>query len=359
MKPLGLALTLQDAAALAESWGQRTGIARGTVGTADIYAPSGLRFSEDEAILAVKGGAGRCFLSFGNQAAGPDMSSLAVILETLTQRAGLAFMAACFAAPALGRTVYQGHLFQDGRLTVNLRHALSEYLSGRVAVIAHEVVAAGPAAIRRRLGACREQGVALALLDAVDMTQCAAIAGGLEGQLLTAGPAWMEAATVAPEPPAPTGRLAILSGALDRQSLYQLGAARAAVPFLQLEAFTQAETAEAVIWAAAQGQKFIISASAPPDRLRREAPVAAALADIAAGLAAQGVSRFLITGNDTASAILDRLGVSQLTAGAAQDGLRWLRGGDYNFLLKPGGFGDQNLFLGEFGPQIRLNAAAE
>ncbi len=359
MNALGLGLTLQDAAALADSWGAGTRIRRDSEGVAEIVAPAGLMLSEHEIVNAVKAGAPGCFLAFGNQAAPPTLEAVAQALEALSASAGLGFIASCFAAPALGRTVYQGNLFQDGRLVVNLRHALSEQLSGRVAVIAHETIAAGPAAIRRRLAGCREQGVALALLDAIDLPQCAAIIQALEGQIVTAGPAWLSPQPARDEPPPPAGRLAILSGALDRQTLYQLGAARAAVPFRQMETFSATETADLLAWAETQGPKIIISASAPPDRLSRDAPVLEALADLAEGLAAQGVTRFLITGNDTASAVLNRLGVMHLVAGPTHEGLRWLAHQNYNFLLKPGGFGDQNLYLGEFGPQIRLNAAAE
>jgi uncharacterized protein YgbK (DUF1537 family) len=300
------------------------------------------------------------FLAFGNQAAPPELASLAPVLERLTGRTGLGFMAACFAAPALGRTVYQGHLFQGGKHVANLRTGLAGELSGRVAVIPYEIIAEGPAAIRRQLAACREQGVALALLDAIDPPQCAAIADALAGQILTAGPAWLAQVEPAEEPPAPAGRLAILSGALDRQTLYQIGAARAALPFLQLDLSGPDPIAAALAWSAAQpGEILLIAASAPPGLLTPNAPAAEILAAIGAGLAAAGTRNFLITGNDTASIILNRLGVTTLTAGAAAAGLRWLGTPKYNFLLKPGGFGDQKLFLGQFGPHIRLNAAAE
>ena len=372
-----LALTLQDAAALASTWGPGTQIARGAAsgatqgavsgatqgaasGDANIFAPSGFTLSEHEAETALKSGAGRYFFSCGNQGAAPDFSSLAPLLDLLLERSGIGFMAACLAAPAQGRTVYQGHLFQDNRLVANLHHALSEQLSGRVSIIPHDIIATGPTAIRRRIAACREQGIALALLDAVDHAQCQAIATALETKLLTAGPAWLSGESQKPEPAAPEGKLAIISGALDRQTLFQLGAARAMIPFLQLDAAAPGTAATALAWAAGQdAPKFIISASAPPDRLHPQAPVAEILADIAAGLADAGIRRFVITGNDTASVILSRLGVKTLTAGASIAGLRWLSGAGYNFLLKPAGFGGRDLFLGGIEPQIRLNAAAE
>ncbi len=357
----GLSLTLQDAAALAFTQGAGATIALGEddAAAAGILAPAGPLLTAKEAGAALAHGTGRVFFSFGNQASAPEPAELAPLLDLLIHRTGLGFMAATLAAPALGRTVYQGHLFQDGKLRCNLHHALGEHLSGRIAIIAHDIIAAGAPAIQKRLATCREQGIALALLDAVDPAQCAAIAAALAPQLLTGGPSWLLPGTATPEPAAPAGRLAILSGALDRQTLYQLGAARGVLPFLQLD-FTHPDLTEASLaWAAAQEGDFILSASAPPDQRAPNAPVAALLADIAHGLAASGVQNFVLTGNDTASAILARLGVKTLIAGATTAGLRWLHAPGYNFLLKSAGFGGRNLFLDELGPQIRLNKTAE
>jgi len=359
---MGLAVTLHDAAALAESWGAGTQVALGAgSGPAEIFAPAGLALGAGEIAAVVKSGAGSYVLSFGNGERAPEAASLAPVLDALIEASGIGFMAACFANPGFGRTVYQGHLFQDGALLGNLRHMLAPALSGRVAVLTHQMIAAGPQAIRKQIARCREQGAALALLDAVDLAQCNAIAAALEGQLLTGGPAWVSPATkLQPEPAAPTGRLAILSGGLDRQTLFQLGAARAALPFFQLDFNAADPAAAALAWANAQAAaRIVISASAPPDRLHPGAPAAHILAVVAEGLADQGYRRFLITGNDTSSTILSHLGIGRFTAGASEAGLRWLGAQNYSFLLKPSGFGAKNLFLGEFGPQIRLNAAAE
>jgi uncharacterized protein YgbK (DUF1537 family) len=352
VNPRALALTLQDAAALAGTWGPGTRIAWSAAPcNADIVAPSGFLLSGHEVETALKSGAGRYFLSCGNQGTAPDFSSLAPLLDLLVERSGVGFMAACFAAPAQGRTVYQGHLFREGRLVTNLHHVLSEQLSGRVSIIPHDIIATGVIAIRRRIAASREQGIALALLDAVDHAQCDAIATALGTELLQAGPAWLTGESQKLEPAAPEGKLAIISGALDRQTLFQLGAARTIIPFLQLDVSAPDAAAIALTWAAAHDTpKLIISASAPPDRLHAQAPAAEILADITAGLADAGIRRFVITGNDTACVIFSRLGVKTLTAGASIAGLRWLNGSGYNFLLKPAGFGGRDLFLGEIEP---------
>lgn len=364
MTRTALAATLADAAALAESWGPGTRIGRGAAPDlyhcAGIFAPAGLVLTGAQALAAFKQPADGYFFSFGNQEAAPAIDHLTAILEPMLMRSGIGFMAACIANPVLGRTMYQGHLFQDGRLLANMPHELMQRLSGRVAVIAHDVVAAGPAAIRARLSSAREQGVALALLDATSLAQTAMIAEALAPQLLIGGPAWLAGARGAvTEPASPDGRLAILSGAQDRQTLFQLGAAKQALAYHQLDLARANVPETALSWAARQNGAFIIASSSPPDRSRPDIAVTDIMAEIAAGLAASGIRRFVITGNDTASAIMDRLGADQLVAGAAASGLRWLISGDYNFLLKPGGFGGRNLLADGFEPQIRRNDAAE
>ncbi len=359
-----LAMTLTDGVAVCDQFGRgsRLQLHRETTppAPADIIAPAAPSLTPDAAKTILGQQPGLAFLSFGNQAAPPDLDGLAPVLEMMIA-AGGGFMAASFANPGFGRSVFQGHLFQHGRLVANLIHAMSERLSGRVALIAHDTVTAGPAGLRARVTACREQGVALALIDTVDAAPLAAIREALSTQPLIGGPSWLlplaeEAAPAAPPAPQKT---VVLSGALDRQSLFQLGAAQRSVPLLQLAPTSSDALATALAWAAAQEQNFIISTSAPPDRLSPNASGAGLLADIAAGLAASGCRRFVLGGNDTASAILAQLGITMLHAGAPAAGLRWLDTAGYSFLPKPGGFGGRDLLLDGFEPQIRLNEAAE
>jgi uncharacterized protein YgbK (DUF1537 family) len=136
------------------------------------------------------------------------------------------------------------------------------------------------------------------------------------------------------------------------------------MPVLQLD-FTRPVSeivTTALVWAAAHWglRSYLIAASAPPDKVHAGVPAAEILAEIATGLSTNGVRRFLLAGNDTASTILRRLGQTWLTAGGMQGSLRWLHGrDDFRFLVKPGGMGEKNLFLSQIEPQIRLNAAAE
>jgi uncharacterized protein YgbK (DUF1537 family) len=363
MIPTALAMTLADGVSVCDRFGPGSRLRlhdeAAVFAPADVTTPASSSLSPNAARNIL--GQPIAFLAFGNQAAPPDLDALAPIMDMVIAAQG-GFMATSFANPAYGRTVFQGHLFQHGQLVVNLVHALSERLSGRVALIAHDVTAAGPAAIRARVTAAREQGVALALIDAADLSPQATIREAISAQPLIGGPAWLlpqtqdtaiSPGTVAAE------KAAILSGALDRQTLFQLGAAAAVLPLLRLDPAAPDALPAARLWAAAQtAQKIIISTSVPPDRLAPGVSGTALLAEIAADLAAAGWRRFVLNGNDTASAILARLGVTMLDTGAPAAGLRWLHAKGYSFLPKPGGFGGRDLFLDGFEPHIRLNETA-
>jgi uncharacterized protein YgbK (DUF1537 family) len=366
LQRIGLAASLRDGMALADHWGGGTRIGLGTSATQDIdiIAPDQGNLTPSLARAALQGGAARYFFSCGNDAGPADPIPLVPVMETLIRETRTGFMAACFAAPAAGRTVYSGHLFQHGKLLSNLSAAFNNEISGRAGLVPYQDVAGGVQAIRRRLAVLKEQGVALALIDAVDIAQCAAVAEACDNLAVTGGPVWMSPTGTPALTVEPHRDVAILAGALDRQTLFQIGAAGEAMPVLQLD-FTRPVNeiaASALAWAAAHSHQrsYLIAASAPPDHVRAGIPAAGILADIAAGLAATGTRRFLLAGSDTAATILCRLGQTKLTAGGMQGDLRWLHGqDDFGFLIKPGGTGEKNLFLSQIGPHIRLNAAAE
>lgn len=352
MRAPGLGFSLLDAAALAQAYGAGTRIGFAP-GVAEVIAPLGLALTPAEAAKANAG-----FFSFGNQAVFPDFAALGAALDAVIACSGGRFMLACLANPLWGRFAYQGHLFERGRLLGDSRRELAGHLSARTVIIPYEIVAQGPGAVARQINACREHGAALALLDAADEAQCAMLAPMLGRQALAGGAAWAAAPGEGAAGALLDGPVAILSGALDRQSLFQLGQARDKLPFRQIDPAAP-DVPGAVAWGAAQGRNFIITSSAAPaQRGAPDARAAVALGEIAAGLAGRGVRRFVLAGSDSAAQILRALNVDLLAVQDSTGGLSWLAGGSCNFLLKPGGFGADYLLLGEFEPQIRLNAAA-
>jgi uncharacterized protein YgbK (DUF1537 family) len=356
---VGLAASLYDAVALAEIFGPGARIGIGDARDADILVPSGALLSPAEAAAAARLGRSAYFLAFGN-AASVDASAIAPLIEVLSEVLGLGFMASCVAAPWAGRTVYQGQDFAGSTLKTDLIRTFSQALGGPVGLVAHQTVAQGAAAIRRATTRLKEQGRALALIDAINDQDCAAIGAACAGLPLAGGGAWLAAPPPRQaEPAPPQGRLAILAGALDRDTVLQVATARAAIPVFDLDFASPDPVADAASWAAAcGGAHFVISSSVPPDRVTPGAPAAALFGAIARRLAGAGVSRFVLAGSETAAAVLAALGVRTLTAGAAWGKLRWLNAGSVDFCIKPSGTGAKNLFLPELEPQIRLNEPA-
>jgi uncharacterized protein YgbK (DUF1537 family) len=341
------------------AWAEACGAARLGLGVpAEVLAPRGVVLAPADIMGSLPSGASRYALACGEQAAAPDMAALADALGAVMRVAGVEFAALCLAAPAWGRTVYQGHLFAGGRHMGGLAAAMRGQLPGRAAVVGQEIVAQGVGAITQRLHALKAADVSVAVIDSIDEAGCLSVAAACAGQIVVVGPAWLAPAGTAEVVPGAAGPVAVLAGACDRQTLYQLGAARGAARFLQLN-FTEGGVAEAVAWAGAPTAPCVIATSAPPDRLTAGADAAAALGAVARGLAAAGWRRFVLAGNDSAAAIVAALGVTELARGPAAGGLRWWHGGGYSFLLKPGGFGGRDLFRDLMEPQIGLNSAAE
>jgi 3-dehydrotetronate 4-kinase len=365
MKPYGIAATLSDAIALTAPFGAavKIGIGAPQAADADILAPIALALQPEEASAALNIGRPQYIFTFGNTDAYLSPAMLGPVMDVVATGSGTDFLCASFASPWTGRTVYQGHLFQNGTLQSDLKRDLAPYINGTIAILPHETVAAGVQAVRGQLTALKERGIRLALLDAIDEDQCTTIAGALARQPVIAGPAWLAPQSLGAEsaPPLPSGPLAILSGALNRQTLIQTAAARATMPVFDLD-FSNPENqvAQALAWARPHfSTPFLITSTAPPDRIRPGAPAATTLAAIAEALVQAGIRNFLAAGNDTAAAILHRLGITALTAIAPFAGLRWLTAGDINILIKPGSYGSRNLFLYDFEPQSRLNESAE
>jgi uncharacterized protein YgbK (DUF1537 family) len=370
VRPYGIAATLSDAIALTAAFGPgaKIGIGDTQANAADILAPAAPGLQPVEAQAGLRTRRPQYIFTFGNSLSIPSAATLGPVMDLLCSAAGTGFLSACLATPWLGRTVYQGHLFQDGRLQSDLKRDLAPFIDGAIALLPHAIVAAVAQAIRTQLTAMKERGVRLALLDAIDDEECVTIAEAVSRQPVIAGPAWISphfaGEETAESDPAIHGPVAILSGALHRQNLMQTAAARASMPVLDLDFSNpdlEKQVEHALAWSKAQfgSPAFLISGAVPPDQVIAGFPATEILGRIALGLRAAGIRNFLLAGNDTAAGILRHLGIAELTAGPAFAGLRWLRHQDLNILIKPGSFGSKNLFLYDFEPQSRLNESAK
>jgi len=326
-----------------------------------------------------------------------DEGNIGPVADALIDALGCGFAIACPAFPANNRTVFQGHLFvgstplnesgmQDHPLTpmhdANLVRVLSRQTIGTVGLVPFATVDQGAGAIRSMLTAMREQGRRFAIVDAVTDANLLAIGEAVASHaLLTGGSgvamglpenfrragllARMEAGALPPV----EGHAAILAGSCSRATLYQIGAARERMPTLELDALATPDaaalTAQALDWAEGKlsATPVLIAASTTPDRVAalqakigRAAAgelVETAMADIARGLVGRGVRRLVVAGGETSGAVVEALGVRQLSIGAEIDpGVPWTyaegSGPALLLALKSGNFGGRDFFQGAF-----------
>jgi uncharacterized protein YgbK (DUF1537 family) len=327
-----------------------------------------------------------------------DAGNIGPVADALVAALGCGFALACPAFPANNRSVFQGHLFVGTALLnesgmehhpltpmrdANLVRVLSHQTEGTVGLVPWATVSQGAQAIRRAMGALKEQGRRYAIVDAITEADLMAIGEAAAGHALITGgsgvamglPANFRAAGLLPERsdvadlPTVAGHAAVLSGSCSRATLYQLGAAKDRVPTLQLDPLATPDAgalaAQALAWADGKlgDAPVVIAASAPPeqvaalqDKLGREAAGALiedTLATVAAGLVERGVRRMVVAGGETSGAVVSRLGVQQLRIGAEIDpGVPWTyaegTGPAMRLALKSGNFGGRDFFTGAF-----------
>jgi 3-dehydrotetronate 4-kinase len=315
---------------------------------------------------------------------------------------GEGFTIACPAFPTNQRTVFKGHLFvgdvllsdsgmRNHPLTpmidANLVRVLQAQTSRKVGLVAHEVVAQGPAAIAKRFDALRAEGVGIAVLDAISDADLMQIGIALTDlKLVTAGSGiamglpqnWVARGTLAANAnvqslPAVSGRTAVVSGSCSVATNAQVRHFREQrQPALQLDPIALAAgddaVARALAWCDAQSSAgpLLVYATAEPAAVQRaQAELGAAragelveraLARIAVGLVERGVRRLVVAGGETSGAVVQALGVTQLAIGAQIDpGVPWTAArspaasNDWLHLaLKSGNFGSTDFFSKAF-----------
>ena len=330
-----------------------------------------------------------------------DAGNIGPVAEALMEALDTGFTLFCPAFPENGRTIYRGYLFvgdvllsesgmRDHPLTPmrdpSLVRVLQRQTRGRVGLVLAATVAQGAEAVRHAFDELRRQGFRHTIVDAVEDRHLEAIgAAAANFALITGGSGialglpenvrrqgLLGAGAGADALPAIGGAAAVLSGSCSPATIAQVAYMRERAPVFKLDPLAIAEgrpvADEALGWAKPLlGEEPIaISATAPPDevadiqrRLGREragALVGETRAEIAHGLAAHGVRRFVIAGGETAGAIVQALGVTGLRIGRQIDpGVPWTvslpgsRGEPALALaLKSGNFGAPDFFLRAF-----------
>ncbi|MFD7443956.1 3-oxo-tetronate kinase [Streptomyces sp. NPDC059909] len=318
------------------------------------------------------------------------------VTEALMDALGADFTIATPAFPDNGRTVFKGHLFVGDVLLSdsgmrqhpltpmtdpNLVSVLGAQTTRPVGLIDHTVVAAGAEAIGARIDALREEGVAIAIADAVtngDLVRLGAAVQGLS--LVTAGsglaiglPAnWgFEPSPAAAQLPPAGGHRAIVSGsvsvATNGQVQHFLRSGRPAFSVDPLRIAAGEDMAgQALAFAEshlADGPVLIYSTESPDTVRTVQGRLGAAeagelvertLARVAQGLVERGVRRLVVAGGETSGAVVQALGITGLRIGPQIDpGVPWcaaaLPDGDtLHITLKSGNFGSPGFFTDSF-----------
>lgn len=303
------------------------------------------------------------------------------VADALLAGLGADFAPATPAYPRNQRTVYLGNLFVGGvplaesgmrehpltpMTDSNLVRVLGAQTRGRVGLVDFSAVEAGAAAVRARCAALRAQGCRYAILDAIRDEHliaageaCAAMPLAVGGAGLAMGIARALAQGARKSTgialPRVEGAAAILSGSCSEATLAQVEAARATIPSLRLDP-ARLDVAAALAWAKpklGKGPVLIYTSAPPAERAAgRAEEIEQAFRELARGLAAAGVRRFVIAGGETAGAVTEALGVRALAIGPEiAPGVPWTAalGGEPMLLaLKSGNFGAPDFFAKAF-----------
>jgi 3-dehydrotetronate 4-kinase len=281
---------------------------------------------------------------------GPVAEALA---DALSERG----VVACPASPALGRSVYQGHLFVFDRLLsesglqdhpVNpmtdpdIRRWLARQTRDPVGLVPWPVVREGAAAIRKALDEAAGRGETLAIVDAIAESDLLAIAEACtDRQLLTGGsglalglPANFIRRGLAPgrttEPVGVRGPAAILAGSCSRATRAQVAAHAERHPVMHVDVEQllagHITAADAGTFVRSHAERVaMIASSQPPEAVKAlqarhgVARVARALetffGEVARLVVANGVRRLVVAGGETAGAVVSALHLRALTIG--------------------------------------------
>lgn len=319
------------------------------------------------------------------------------VTDALMTRLGTSFTIATPAFPDNKRTVFKGYLFagdvllnesgmQHHPLTPmtdpNLVRVLQAQTARKVGLIDYSVVALGPDAILARMQALKDEGVEIAIVDAVSNDDLLRLGPVLRGMpLVTAGSGvaiglpgnWgLTPASAASQARAP-GLQAVVAGSCSSATNAQVAAfIDAGRPALALDPLRLASeedvVAQVLDWAEPRMQDgpVLVYSTAQPDAVkaaqgalgveRAGAMIEAALARIAVGLVERGVRQLIVAGGETSGAVVQALGLQQMAIGEQIDpGVPWCAGytpvadAELSIALKSGNFGTRDFFTKAFG----------
>ena len=260
----------------------------------------------------------------------------------------------------------------------NLVRVLQRQTRSLVGLLRYDTVAKGAATVQQRIGELRAAGVTMAIADAVSdrdlhvlgeacadlqlITGGSGIALGLPENFRRAG--LLTAIGEAAQLPKVEGLSVVLAGSASKATNAQVAVWKQARPAFRIDplALARGDDVVAQALAFADGliaeQAVLIYATATPEEVKAVQQalgvaraghlVEQALADIARGLRARGVRRFVVAGGETSGAVVQALDVRALRIGPQIDpgvpATATLDAEPLALALKSGNFGTVDFF---------------
>jgi len=318
------------------------------------------------------------------------------VTEALMQALQTDFTIATPAFPDNGRTVFKGYLFvgdvllnesgmQHHPLTpmhdANLVRVMQAQCKSKVGLLSHKTIAQGTASIQQDITHLKQQGVRIAIVDAVSNDDLMRLGPALKGMpLVTAGSGvaiglpqnfGLSPTPQASQLPHTVGLQAVVSGSCSQATNRQVAHFKASgrptflIDPLHIKGSWQDLVQEALTWAKghlASGPVLVYSTASPESvqavqsHMGVEAAghqVEQALAAIARGLVQLGVRQLVLAGGETSGACVQALAIEQLQIGPQIDpGVPWCHAhttmGGVHITLKSGNFGTDDFFTKAF-----------
>jgi uncharacterized protein YgbK (DUF1537 family) len=339
-------------------------------------------------------GAGQIYFKYCSTFDSTPAGNIGPVTDALMDVLGADMTIVCPAFPENGRTVFKGHLFVGDVLLsesgmrqhpltpmtdANLVRVMQAQTRRRVGLVDWRTVQAGADAITQRLAQLQQEGVQVAVVDAISDEDLRRLGPALAPlKLITAGSgvalglARGQCEGADQLPPA-SGARAVVSGSCSVATNAQVvnfmrrGGAAFALDPLRLAA-GEDQVTQALAWAQERlGQDpVLVYATAEPDAVKivqsqlgvRQAGelLERALASVALGLVQLGVGQLVVAGGETSGACVQALGFSGMRIGPAiAPGVPWCHGHSpaagraLHVALKSGNFGAEDFFSEAFG----------
>jgi uncharacterized protein YgbK (DUF1537 family) len=341
-------------------------------------------------------GASQIYFKYCSTFDSTAMGNIGPVTEALMQALDTDFTIATPAFPDNGRTVFKGYLFvgdvllnesgmQHHPLTpmtdANLVRVMQAQCKSKVGLLSHKTIAQGASAIAQEIVQLKQQGIRIAIVDAVSNDDLMRLGPALKGMpLVTAGSGVAiglpQNFGLTPTPkasvlPKASGLRAVVSGscsqATNRQVAHFKATGRPAflIDPLHLKGSWQDLVNEALAWAEGhlKSGPVLVYSTATPESVQAvqsqmgvEAAghqVEQALAAIARGLVQFGAHQLVVAGGETSGACVQALGIEQLQIGPQIDpGVPWCHAntpmGGMHITLKSGNFGTDDFFTKAF-----------